>query len=175
MTETLILLFHPDPARSRANAALARAAAALPGVTVVEMQRLYPDGAIDAAAEARRLLEARRLVLQFPLQWYSTPPLLQAWQDSVLTRMVYLKPQEEGARLAGRPLLVAATAGNLPQAYTAEGANGFSLAELLRPLQATARRCALAWQDPFLLYDARRLDDAALAEAAGRYAARLAG
>lgn len=174
MTQTLILLFHPDFQNSRANRALAKAAGSRPGTDVVDMQALYPDGCIDGDVEAARLLAAERIVLQFPVQWYSTPPLLKAWQDAVLTRMFYIHHEAEGARLAGRPLLIAATAGNIPEAYTPSGANLFSLRDLLKPLQATAHRCALAWQEPFLVYDVRRADAEALEAAAGHYAMRLA-
>ncbi|MFC3126568.1 NAD(P)H-dependent oxidoreductase [Pseudoroseomonas globiformis] len=73
MTETLILMCHPDYARSRANLALAGAARDVRGVEVVHLDALYPEGRIDAAAEAARLIAARRIVLQFPVQWYSTP------------------------------------------------------------------------------------------------------
>jgi putative NADPH-quinone reductase len=135
---------------------------------------LYPDGGVDAGAEAARLLSADRIVLQFPIQWYSTPPLLKAWQDAVFTRMVYVHYEAEGAKLAGRPLLIAATAGNIPEAYTPSGANLFSLRDLLKPLQATAHRCALAWQEPFLIYDARGADAEGLEAAADHYVARLA-
>ncbi len=81
MTKTLVLLFHPDLSRSKANAALAGRAGALPDVEVVDMQETYPDGMDlyrDGEQEAARLLEADRIVLQFPVQWYSTPPLLKA-------------------------------------------------------------------------------------------------
>lgn len=174
MTQTLILLFHPDFQSSRANRALAEAAGSRAGTRVIDMQALYPDGRIDADVEAARLLEAERIVLQFPVQWYSTPPLLKAWQDAVLTRMFYIHYEAEGAKLAGRPLLIAATAGNIPEAYAPSGANLFSLRDLLKPLQATAHRCALAWQEPFLIYDARRADAEGLEAAADHYAARLA-
>ncbi len=174
MTQTLILLFHPDYRSSRANRALAETAGSRPGTSVIDMQALYPDGQVDAEAEAARLLSAERIVLQFPVQWYSTPPLLKAWQDAVLTRMFYIHYEAEGAKLAGRPLLIAATAGNIPEAYTPSGANLFSLGDLLKPLQASAHRCALAWHEPFLIYDARRADTEALEAAAEHYAARLA-
>lgn len=173
MPDTIVLMFHPSPATSRVNAALAAAAATLDDVAVVDMQALYPDGAIDAEAEVARLLGARRLVLQFPLQWYSVPPLLKAWQDQVLTRMYYIRPREEGDQLVGTPLLVASTAGNTAAAYTPGGANLFPLAELMQPLQATANRCGLPFAAPFFVYEAGRLDDAALADAGRAYAARI--
>ena len=173
MSQTLILLFHPHFESSRASRAMLDAASRLPGVAIADLHALYPDGRIDTDAEVARLLGADRLVLQFPIQWYSTPPLLKAWQDAVLTRMFYLAYEAEGARLAGKPLLVAATAGNVEAAYAPTGTNLFPLTELLRPLQATAHRCGLAWAEPFLVYDARRADQEALAAAGDYYASRL--
>jgi putative NADPH-quinone reductase len=99
--------------------------------------------------------------------------LLKAWQDSVLTRMYYLRAAEEGDRLARLPVLVAATAGNQPSAYTAEGVNRFPLETLLHPLEATAHRCQWRWAKPFLIYGANRSGPAELAEAGERYAGRL--
>lgn len=173
MSKTLILLFHSGPNRSRANAALAAAATRLPGVEVADIHALYPDGRIDIDREVARLLSADRIVFQFPIQWYSAPPVLKAWENAVLTRMYYLAYETEGRLLEGRPLLVAATAGNVPEAYGPGGANAFTMAELLRPLEATARRCGLLWQAPFLLFRADRLDDLALHGAARDYAALL--
>ena len=171
---TQILMFHDDPERSRANRTLAQTAAPLPGVSVTDMGALYPAGSeMDVDAEVMRLLSADRLVLQFPVQWYSTPPLLKRWQDQVLTRMYYVRASEEGDRLKGLPVLVAATAGNVENAYTAEGVNLFPLAELLRPLQATAHRCGWQWHEPFLLYRANKLSDDELASATRAYATRL--
>ncbi|MHA7683842.1 NAD(P)H-dependent oxidoreductase [Cupriavidus sp. PET2-C1] len=173
MSKTLILLFHPRFGQSKANRALCNAASTLPGVEIADLYALYPDGAIDVDAEVRRLLGADRIVFQFPLQWYATPALLKAWLDAVLTRMFYIAYETEGRALAGKPMLVAATAGNVRQAYGPGGVNLFPLAELLRPLQATANRCGLPWSEPFVLYEAGKLDDHALAAAGERYAVRL--
>lgn len=172
---TTILLFHPNLAKSRANRAMAGAAATLDGVTVVDMTALYPGGHVNAGAEVARLLDAERLVLQFPVQWYSTPPLLKAWQDDVLSRMYYVNPKDEGDRLRGLPVMVAATAGNEPSAYTPAGINLFPLEDLLRPLQATAHRCYWQWTEPFLVYRANKSSPDELAEAARRYTDRITG
>lgn len=165
-----ILLFHDDFARSHANRALAEAVRDLPDTSLTDMGSLYKNGGeIDVDREVARLLSASRLVLQFPVQWYSTPPLLKAWQDRVLTRMYYINPKTEGDRLAGLPVLVAATAGNVETAYTEAGMNLFPLADLLRPLEATAHRCGWQWADPFLVYRSNKLDDIELADAARGY------
>lgn len=173
MTRTLILNFHPAPDDSRANRALASAAGGLPGVQVVEMQTLYPNGAIDTDIEAARLLAVDRLILQFPVQWYSAPPLLKVWQNTLLTRMYYMAAETEGDRLVGMPVMVAATAGNTPAAYTPEGANGFPLEDLMLPLRATAHRCGWLWAPPFLVHEANRSTPATLAAEADRYVAAI--
>ncbi|MFN3661360.1 NAD(P)H-dependent oxidoreductase [Yoonia sp.] len=176
MTRTLILIFHPNLSQSRANAALAKAANTLPGVEVIDMQATYPDGidmARDGAAEAARLLAADRIVLQFPVQWYSAPPLLKAWQNAVLTRMFYMHFEDEGRRLAGTPLMITATAGNVPEAYRPEGSNGFSMDDLFIPLRAMAHRCGLIWAEPFVLYGAMKLSDAQFESAGADYSATL--
>jgi len=177
MTRTLILMFHPDPQRSKANAALAKAASALPSVTVIDMRARFPEADEpfgDGAAGAAMLLGADRIVLQFPLQWYSTPALLKAWQDAVLTRMYYIHPKTEGDLLEGTPLMVAATAGNVAEAYRRSGQNHFTIDEMLTPLKATAHRCGLPWHAPHLVFTADWLSPAELAEAAEGYVAALA-
>lgn len=173
MSRTLILLFHNDISASSANRALRDRAAALSGVEVVDMQGLYPDGIIDtatdAATEAQRLLSADRIILQFPIQWYATPALLKVWQDSVLTRMFYIFAEDEGDRLTGTPLMIAATAGNIPAAYGPDGATGFTIDQIFTPLKATAHRCGLPWHDPYVVFSADKLDQAGLEKAAAGY------
>lgn len=140
----------------------------LPGLEVAELYALYPDGRIDEAVERERLLRADRLVFQFPLQWYSTPPLLKHWQDAVLTPLFYREP-EIAASTAGLPLLAAATTGGPSASYQPGNAGGMTVDELFAPLRATARKCGWLWQAPFALHDVRHLDDAALARAGEDY------
>jgi len=176
MTQTLLLLFHPDLNRSKANAALVRAAEPLPGVQVVDMSAACPDGldlSRDGEREAARLLAADRIVLQFPMQWYSSPPLLKAWQDAVLTRMFYITYEAEGRHLEGKPIMIAITAGNTVSAYTSGGRNMFTMSDLLAPLRATAHRCGLEWGEPFILYQADKLSSDELETAAANYAEHL--
>jgi putative NADPH-quinone reductase len=170
-------MFHRDIEKSVANAALFRAAQDIEGLQAIDVQARYPSGQIDmftdAETDAKLLLEADRIVLQFPVQWYATPSILKAWQDAVLTRMYYIYAQTEGDRLAGTPLMVAATFGNLAESYGREGQNYYSVDEIFTPLKATAHRCGLPWHTPFLTFSADKLDEAALAAAAQSYTRAL--
>jgi putative NADPH-quinone reductase len=166
MSQLLCILAHPNFAASRANAALSAHIRRLPGAEVTDLYARYGGTqAIDVDAEAQALMAADAIVLQFPLQWYSTPSLLKEWQDQVLTQMMYVAPQTQGCRLAGKPVMVVATAGATFEDYTPGGRNGVSVSDLLLPLQAMARRCGLRWLPPFVVYDTRNLGDEALAEA----------
>ncbi|SJZ39163.1 Putative NADPH-quinone reductase (modulator of drug activity B) [Enhydrobacter aerosaccus] len=165
---TVLLLAHPDFAASRVNRALLAGLNDLPGLEVAELYALYPDGRIDFAVERARVLRAGRLVLQFPLYWYSTPPLLKHWQDAVLTPLFYREP-EIAAATAGLPVLAATTTGGPPASYQSGNPAGTTIDELFAPLRATARKCGWRWQAPFALHDVRNLDDAALTRAGEDY------
>ncbi len=104
MSKTLILNFHPDPANSRANAALAAAAAQMPGVEVVTMAGERYGGPFDYTREVERLAAADRLVLQFPVYWYAAPALMAEWMAQILTVAFYVRAREDGARIEGRQL-----------------------------------------------------------------------
>jgi putative NADPH-quinone reductase len=171
---TQLLMFHDRPERSRTNRVLLDAVGAIQDITITDMGALYKyPNEIDVDIESARLLSADRLFLQFPIHWYSTPVLLKAWQDQVLTRMYYIDTAQ-GEQLNNLPFMVCATAGNFESAYTADGTNGYPLEDLLRPLQATAHRCGWIWADPFLLYRSNKMDDAELGRAAEDYARRVA-
>jgi putative NADPH-quinone reductase len=175
MSQLRCILAHPNLAASRANAALSARIRRLPGAEVIDLYARYGHKqTMDIEAEAQSLMAADAIVLQFPVQWYSTPSLLKEWQDQVLTQMMYVAPQTQGCRLAGKPVMVVATAGATFADYTPEGRNRVSVNDLLLPLQAMANRCGLRWLPPFVVYDTRNLGDEALAEAGESLVVHLA-
>ena len=81
--KTLVLVFHPNMAASRVNRALAERAESLgDDVVVRRMYDLYPGFRIDIAAEQQAMEAADRIVLQFPMYWFSSPPLLKKWKTT---------------------------------------------------------------------------------------------
>lgn len=145
----LVLLAHPRLPASRINAALRRAAEAVEGVTVHDLYAAHPDGFIDIAAEQRLLLAHDAVVLQ------------SGWAYG-----------RDGTALAGKSLLVAATSGGDPGGY-GRHAGQFTLEELLRPIEASARYCGMRWLG-HAAYGADDRINARLPEFAADYAARLA-
>jgi len=169
--KTLVIVAHPDLAKSRHNRALTDAVAALPETTVHDLYATYPDEAIDAAAEQELLLSHERIVLQFPFYWYSTPSLLKKWQDQVLSFGWAYGPG--GNRLNGKELMVATTTGGPEHAYVAGGYNRYTMSELLRPLQAMANLVGAKYLIPFVAHGNRCKAPEELAAMAQAYATHV--
>jgi glutathione-regulated potassium-efflux system ancillary protein KefG len=165
---TLVLFAHPALERSRVHRRLAPAAAGVEGVTLHDLYQAYPD--LDVLVEREQaLLEASdAVVMQFPFYWYSTPPLLKQWQDLVLRLGWAFGPG--GDALAQKPFLCAVSTGGSAASYGAGGHNRYTMRELLRPLEQTARLCGMQPLAPFVVHGANELSDPEIEEAARGYA-----
>lgn len=145
---TAVFLFHPRPEASRINARLAEAARGNQDVVVRDVYSLYADFRIDVATEQAALTEADRIVLQFPMYWYSSPALLKQWEDDVLTYgWAY---GSTGTALHGKELGLAVSLGAPATSYSHNGAAHYTPTELLRPFQATAALIGTRFLTPFL-------------------------
>ena len=134
---TLIILAHPDIEASRVNRRWRQELLLHPeDVTVHELYKEYPDWNIDVPRE-QRLLEAHDLIIfQFPLYWYSYPPLLKKWLDNVFTHgWAY---GSSGNKLQGKKLGIAMTIGDKKENYLPAGSVSFTVDEIIAPFQASA-------------------------------------
>ena len=171
-TRILVLFAHPAFERSRVHRRLAAAARAQHGVTFHDLYEAYPDFDVDVRREQELLLAHDLIVLQHPLYWYSTPPLLKQWIDLVLEYgWAY---GEHGTALRGKRMLSAISAGGSEASYGRSGSHYFTLGEVLAPLVQTARLCGFEPLPPFVLYGTHDLDAAAIARAADEYGRLLA-
>ncbi|MFE4665832.1 NAD(P)H-dependent oxidoreductase [Streptomyces sp. NPDC056716] len=161
----LVLVAHPDLRRSRVNAALADAVRGLRHTTVHDLYGSYPERRIDVPHERALLGAHDTVVLQFPFYWYSTPPLLKQWLDEVVPySRVY----------GGKSLRLAVTTGCAAHTYGPDGRAGFTMTELLRPLEAVARVTGMRLGAPYVVYGSGELTDEELKLAAEGYAELLA-
>ena len=150
IVRTLVLVSHPTLAASKANARLVAAIRGLPGIEVRHLESLYPDGKIDVGAEQAAAAGAERIVFQFPLYWYSVPPLLKRWMDDVFEFGWSYGPG--GTKLKGKTLQPVLTTGGAEAAYRAGGYNLYPVRELLRPLEVTANLMGMVFAEPLVLY-----------------------
>nr|WP_084791918.1 MULTISPECIES: NAD(P)H-dependent oxidoreductase [Cupriavidus] len=158
----VVIYAHPTPGRSRVNRPLAEALASRPHIDVRDLYCRYVDYDIDVVAEQRALAAADTVVLQYPVHWYSVPPLLKLWLDEVLEYGWAYGPG--GTALRGKSMLAVASTGGTFDSYGPEGNHGHPIEAFLLPLEQTARLCGMDWLPPQVLHDADNTDTQALAE-----------
>lgn len=168
---TLVLFAHPAVRRSRVNRVLATAARSVDGVTFHDLYETYPDFSIDVDREQALLVAHDVIVLQHPFYWYSVPALLKEWMDLVLEYgFAY---GENGRMLMGKAWMHAITTGGRDTNYGPGSLNAYTVDELLRPLEATARLCRMRWIQPFLVQGTFGFGEREIGEAVEAYRARL--
>lgn len=169
--KTQVLVFHPHLLTSKVNRTLAETCKDMPNVNIRDMYSLYPHGEINVAAEQQLLAKCERIVLQFPIYWYSVPPLLKQWFDDVLQYgWAY---GSSGTVLHGKELLVAASFGASEESYGPQRF-GYTADELLAPLHATSNLIGTTWGKPFFVFGALNLSAANLEAACQAYRSYLA-
>lgn len=152
MSRLIAYYAHPGHQHSQVNREMARVAAAVGGITYVDLYAEYPRFDINVDTEQQRLIDHDAIVLQFPLFWYSTPSLLKEWQDLVLEHgFAYGKG---GDRLAGKRLQIAITTASPAAAYAEDGYQHYPLRTFLTPLEQTARLCQMHFAAPYVLNSA---------------------
>ena len=164
---TLVLVAHPDLRHSRVNRALLNAlnqeTAARDGHLVVcDLYALYPDYAIDVAAEQSHAARADLIVWLHPIHWYAMPALMKLWVDEVLT-LGWAYGQGTRA-LRGKHLWLVASTGGSEAAYHPSGYNRYFFDAFLPPYEQTAALCGLRWLPPLVQHGAHAIDDDALTQ-----------
>lgn len=148
---TLVIVAHPHLEHSRVNTRWMKTLQYAPDIHIKNLIALYPDYQFDLNQEHADLIKAERIVLQFPLFWYSCPALLKKWIDDVFTPgFAYAR---NGDKLKGKELMLCISVGAPEDGYRATGFNHFTLDELLRPFQQTANYIGARMVPPFIFYE----------------------
>ncbi|MTV83096.1 hypothetical protein GM612_10760 [Lactobacillus sp. CRM56-3] len=142
--KTLVIIGHPELPDSSTQQFLKRAAE-LPSVT------WHPVTAepLNITAEQRLLRQADRIILQFPLYWYSAPAVLKNWLDQVLTRQ-FAYPEAAGA-LVGKELGIAVSLGSPARNFKAGAPEHFSVSQIMTPFQALAHKLKMVFLPTFVI------------------------
>ncbi|QIW78844.1 NAD(P)H-dependent oxidoreductase [Bacillus tequilensis] len=165
--KTLVLVVHPNIESSRMNKKWKEAVLGEPDVTVHDLYETYRNQPIDVEFEQQQLLAHDRIVFQFPLYWYSSPPLLKQWFDEVFTFGWAHGPG--GTKLNGKEWVTAMSIGSPEHSYQAGGYNLYSISELTKPFQATANLVGMTYLPSFAQYRANQISDQEIAESANWY------
>lgn len=174
--DVLVLSAHPQMEQSRINRRLMNAARQAPAagplrIVVRDLYSLYPDYLIDVPAEQALLSQARLVVWQHPIHWYSMPPLMKLWVDEVLAFGWAYGPG--GTALRGKDLWLVATTGGPQDSYHPDSYNRYFFDAFLPPYEQTAALCGMRFLPPLMLHGAHRADDAEVQAHLDVYTQRL--
>lgn len=162
MASLIVYYAHPGHRHSHVNRYMAQAAAAIDGITFVDLYSDYPRFDVNVIVEQQRLLDHDVIVFQFPMFWYSTPSLLKEWQDLVLEHGYAYGAG--GDKLTGKRLMLAVTAAGPEEAYTSGGYQHHPIRTFLTPLEQTAQLCGMDFPPPYVLYASLRAPGEGLVE-----------
>lgn len=152
MARVLVYYAHPGQQYSHANAAMAKNAQKLDGITFVDLYAEYPRFDINMDREQDRLRTHDVIVFQYPLFWYASPSLIKEWLDLVLEHgFAY---GSGGDKLTGKRMMLAVTTAGSETAYSKQGYQNFSLRTFLTPMEQTAVLCGMDFLPPYVLYGA---------------------
>lgn len=168
--KTLVLIFHPHINNSRVNEALKQEVLknSSKEVIVRDEYEKYPNEKIDVELEQRLLEKAGRIVLQFPMYWYSSPSLLKKWEDKVLLHgWAY---GSSGNALKGKEMIIAVSTGASAKNYHIYGDFHYTIDEMLIPFKATSNLIGTKFLKPFILQGVmQNLTDEQLKKESERY------
>lgn len=167
MDKVLILFAHPRLEKSRVNQMLIKHIPQRSNITFHDLYERYPDFNIDIEYEKELLSTHQIIIWQHPLYWYSAPALLKQWIDLVLEFQWAYGPG--GDALKDKVILNVITTGGARDSYEKSGHNRFTVSELLRPFEQTARLCKMIYLPPFTVQGTHRLTDGDLEKFANQY------
>ncbi|WP_196600830.1 NAD(P)H-dependent oxidoreductase [Pectinatus frisingensis] len=136
--KTLIILAHPSIDNSRVNKQWEQELIQFPDkIEIHELYKEYPDWNINIKYEQQLLEMHDHIIFQFPIYWYSYPPLLKKWLDDVWTHgWAY---GSKGHKLKGKKFGAAISIGDKKENYLPTGSVSFTINELIAPFKASVK------------------------------------
>ena len=155
----LVLTAHPSLSSSSINKTWFEALSNVPGVTTRDLMAVGgKDMVFDPVVEQALLEKADRIVFQFPLYWYSSPPVLKAWLDQVLLAGFAYGPG--GNKLLNKELMLVISTGGPEMSYAHGAYNRLPISNFLTPFEQTANMVGMRYLSPFILFSAIGLNEA---------------
>ena len=166
--KTLVILVHPDMENSKINKSWKEELEKYPDkITIHELYKEYPDWNIDIKKEQELILKHDNIIFEFPLYWYSSPPILKKWLDDVLS---FNWAYGNEYRLKGKNIGFAVSVGGPKKEYSKTGSVRFSMDEILVPFEATVKYIKANLISHYILFDATEsLNEKKLLESAEGY------
>ncbi len=170
MKKVIVISGHPDLSKSRVNSAMVSKFDHC-GINVHSLPAALTPAGFDILAEQSLLDAHDRIVLLFPLYWYSCPAIMKQWIDEVFTPgYAYARG---GDKLKDKEFMIVVTVGAPSTGYRAGGFNRYTLDELLRPLQQTIAYVKGIYLPAVAIYESVFIDDESIVTTARHVAEQV--
>jgi glutathione-regulated potassium-efflux system ancillary protein KefG len=166
--KNLIIVGHPNLSVSRVNIALIKELQKQENMVLDILSEKYGKNilSINVKEEQDLLENHNKIVLQFPFQWYSYPPILKSWLDATITDGFAYGSQ---TKLKDKTLIPAISTGSSKEAYSAGGYQHYSIKEFLTGLIQIANLCSMKITEPFIINSAGKISDEMILDSARNY------
>lgn len=149
MANILVISGHPRLDHSNANAVIIKKLESS-GLDLSVLYLHKGGYTFDVPAAQEALREAKAVVFQFPIFWYSYPSLMKKWVEDVFAHGFAYGSQ--GTALKGKDFFISCTTGGPEQAYRAEGMQKHTLKEFFYNFDQIAALCGMKLHEPFVTY-----------------------
>jgi putative NADPH-quinone reductase len=153
----LVIIVHPNIENSRINKMWKTELETDTTITIHELYKKYPNEIINVKKEQKLLENHDRIIFQFPMYWYSSPPLLKKWFDAVLLKDWAFGP--DGNALKGKEFGFAVSTFSPEEHYSHDGLNGHTIEELAFPFETTVNKIKGIYLPIFALHGVGKISD----------------
>ncbi len=94
--KTLVLMAHSNPNDSAVNKKIKQNLEKEETVVYKDLKSLYSDFNFNVKEEQKALLDADKIVFQFPLYWFTAPSILKQYTDDIFTHDFAFKYDKNG-------------------------------------------------------------------------------
>ena len=148
---TLIINGHPNYDQSNLNKKIVEWISQEQKVDVINIKELYPDFKINVKIEQERLLKYDKIILQFPIYWYSTPAIIKQYIDDVFA---YGYAHGTEYKLEGKEIVLSSTTPSPQNAYKIDGLKEMTIEQMFLPIVKTFEYMKLNYRGAIVLFDA---------------------
>lgn len=150
--KTLVIVIHPNFQDSFINKRWVEELNKYPEKFFIHrLYEVYPDEKIDVLAEQKLIEQYDRIVFQFPLYWFSCPPLFKKWLDEVLT-YGWAYGSKSGYKVSAKKIALAMSVGIDENEYKKTAKYRYTLEQLTTPFELTFEYIKADYRPLFAYY-----------------------
>lgn len=151
--KTLIIMAHSNPNDSKINKRIKHTLENEEDIIYKDIKSLYQDYNFDVKKEQEALMNAQKIIFQFPLYWWTAPAILKQWMDDIYTYGFAYKYDDKGAwkalKLQNKEFQMIVTIGGSEEDYKNMNVK---VKDCLSSYSITASALGMKELDPYLLY-----------------------